>query len=73
MAEQGLRCGGKSSWPELVGYLADDAAAIIEDQNPLVNVIIVREGTPVTKDYRCNRVRLWVNQHDRIVRVPRIG
>lgn len=56
-----------------MGALADDAAAIIEKENTLVNVIIVKVGMPVTMDYRCNRVRLWVDEHDIVVEVPRIG
>ncbi|CAA6658953.1 unnamed protein product [Spirodela intermedia] len=63
----------KSLWPELVGSPADDAAAIIEKENTLVNVVIVKVGMPVTMDYRCSRVRLWVDEQDIVVEVPRIG
>lgn len=64
---------GKSSWPELVGKNGEVAAAIIEKENPCVHAIVLLEGTPVTKDYRIDRVRVWVNKKGKVIRVPRIG
>ncbi|XP_043694699.1 inhibitor of trypsin and hageman factor-like [Telopea speciosissima] len=52
-------CPGKNSWPELEGAHGDAAAAKIETQNPNVDAIILLDGTPVTKGFRCNRV--WVH------------
>lgn len=64
---------GKSSWPELVGKNGEVAAAIIEKENPCVHAIVLLEGTPVTQDYRIDRVRVWVNKKGKVIRVPRIG
>ncbi|KAK1428381.1 hypothetical protein QVD17_17214 [Tagetes erecta] len=66
-------CKGKSSWPELVGSTGDAAAAKIEEENPLVDAIVLRDGTPVTADFRCDRVRVWVNSSRVVVRPPNIG
>lgn len=49
------------------------AEETIERENPLVDAIIVVEGSPVTKDFRCDRVRVWVNDCGTVVRVPIIG
>ncbi len=66
-------CKGKSSWPELVGARGTVAEATIERQNPLVNAIIVPEGSSVTADFRCDRVWVWVNKNGIVKRVPSIG
>ncbi|EOY18701.1 hypothetical protein QUC31_006387 [Theobroma cacao] len=66
-------CKGKSSWPELVGKKGEDAAARIEKENPHVNAVIVLEGTFVTLEFLCTRVRVWVNTDGIVTRVPIIG
>ncbi|KAB2625542.1 glu S.griseus protease inhibitor-like [Pyrus ussuriensis x Pyrus communis] len=67
-------CEGKDSWPELVGAKGKDAKAIIESENRLVHVVIVKEGSFVTKDYRCDRVRVWVDKHDIVTKkIPQSG
>ncbi|XVE99291.1 hypothetical protein REPUB_Repub03eG0185900 [Reevesia pubescens] len=66
-------CKGKSSWPELVGETGEIAATTIENENPLVNAVIVLEGTSVTDDFRCDRVRVWVNTNGIVIEVPVIG
>ncbi|XVF23605.1 hypothetical protein REPUB_Repub13aG0053900 [Reevesia pubescens] len=66
-------CKGKSSWPELVGKKGEDAKETIEKENPHVNAEIVLEGTIVTADFLCTRVRVWVNTYGIVTRVPIIG
>ncbi|PWA54177.1 proteinase inhibitor I13 [Artemisia annua] len=69
-----LHCNnGKSSWPELVGATGEGAAARIERENPHVNAIVLLDGSPTTKDFRCNRVWVWVNSHGVVIRPPEIG
>ncbi|KAK6137580.1 hypothetical protein DH2020_028677 [Rehmannia glutinosa] len=63
-------CEGKSSWPELVGAPGEVAVATIERENPLVNAIIVRPGTIITPDIRCDRVRVFVDANGNVDRVP---
>lgn len=66
-------CEGKDSWPELVGDKGKDATATIESENHLLNAVIVKEGTFVTADFRCDRVRVWVNKRGIVTKVPIIG
>ncbi|TXG72243.1 hypothetical protein EZV62_000822 [Acer yangbiense] len=68
------RCPGKKSWPELVGARGEDAVATIKRENSSIHFpIIVVEGTPVTFDYLCTRVWVWVNTSGFVVRVPKVG
>ncbi|KAJ4836291.1 hypothetical protein Tsubulata_008020 [Turnera subulata] len=66
-------CQGKKAWPELVGAKGEEAAAIIEKENPNVNAIIVLEGSPITLDYRCDRVRVFVDENGIVVSAPEIS
>lgn len=64
---------GKSSWPELVRINGEVAVTIIRRENPKVNTAIVKEGMIVTMDYRCNRVRIWVDSCGIVKQAPQIG
>ncbi|XP_052170045.1 inhibitor of trypsin and hageman factor-like [Diospyros lotus] len=64
---------GKKAWPELVGADGEAAAAAIERENPAVKAIVLPDGTPVTKDFRCNRVWVWVDPNGVVLREPRVG
>ncbi|XP_004288449.1 PREDICTED: glu S.griseus protease inhibitor-like [Fragaria vesca subsp. vesca] len=61
---------GKSSWPELLGAQGTDAKATIESENSSVTAVIVQEGSIVTQDIRCDRVRVWVDSYGIVTRVP---
>ncbi|GMN53491.1 hypothetical protein TIFTF001_022651 [Ficus carica] len=65
---------GKNSWPELVGVKSEVAENKIKSENPSVkSVNIVPEGSFVTADFRTDRVRVWVDEHGIITKVPKIG
>ena len=64
---------GKSSWPELCGARGQTAITTIERENPSVNATIVLEGSIVTPDIRCDRVRVWVDSRRIVSRVPVVG
>ncbi|KAI3668071.1 hypothetical protein L6452_43146 [Arctium lappa] len=66
-------CRGKNSWTELVGKNGEDAAVKIEQENPHVHAIMILDGTPVTGDFRCDRVRVVVDCHEIVLRTPTIG
>ncbi|RXH70727.1 hypothetical protein DVH24_013473 [Malus domestica] len=72
-ARMSFECEGKDTWPELVGAKGKEAEATIESENRLVNAVIVKEGMFVTTDFRYDRVRVWVNKHGIVTRVPAIG
>lgn len=61
------------SWPELVGKRYDEAKATIEKENPDLNVSMVRPGQPMTRDYRADRVRIMVDDHDIVKEIPSVG
>lgn len=65
---------GKEAWPELVGSDATKAATTIEKENPSVETTVVPEGSMVTSDFRCDRVRVFTKPQPNTVAVtPRIG
>ncbi|CAK9323515.1 unnamed protein product [Citrullus colocynthis] len=65
---------GKNVWPELVGIKATIAKHIIKKDNSNVErVETILAGSGVTKDLRCDRVRMFVNIEEIIVETPRIG
>ncbi|CAH8376228.1 unnamed protein product [Eruca vesicaria subsp. sativa] len=66
-------CAGKNSWPELLGTNGDYAASVIERENSRVDAMVILDGTPVTGDFRCDRVRVRVNRNRTVVQVPTIG
>ncbi|CAI0424254.1 unnamed protein product [Linum tenue] len=65
-------CRGKTTWPELLGAAGREAADTIERENPNVNAVIVLDSpeTVVTGDFRCDRVRVWVDTNGIVTRVP---
>nr|BAA02823.1 genetic tumor-related proteinase inhibitor I precursor [Nicotiana glauca x Nicotiana langsdorffii] len=64
----------KETWPELIGVPAKLARETIQKENSkLTNVPSVLNGSPVTQDLRCDRVRLFVNLLDIVVQIPRVG
>ncbi|KAJ9543355.1 hypothetical protein OSB04_023062 [Centaurea solstitialis] len=66
-------CQGKSSWPELVGRRGDFAVETIERENPRVDAVVILDGSPVTADFRCDRVRVRVNRRGIVVQIPGIA
>ncbi len=65
-----LHFAGKKAWPELLGGNGDSAAATIEKENKKVDAIVLKEGTSVTKDFRCNRVWVWVDDNGHSSSLP---
>lgn len=56
-----------------MGTYGQAAEAIIERQNTKVNAIVVEEGSVVSTDFRCDRVRVWVDGNGIVTQVPRVG
>ncbi|CAF1346470.1 unnamed protein product [Rotaria sp. Silwood1] len=61
------------SWPDLVGESVDQAVAVIKSQNPHLNVIPVPENSPVTMDFRQDRVRVFFDNYNQVSSAPRVG
>lgn len=64
---------GKSSWPELLWVAGEVAVGVIVRENPKLRVATVKDGMLVTADFRCDRVRVWLNKHGLVKSVPQIG
>ena len=62
--------GQKTSWPEVVGLCAEEAKKIILNDKPDADIVVLAVGTPVTKDFRTNRVRIFV---DTVASAPHVG
>jgi len=62
------------AWPQLVGLPAEQAKKIIEDEGNGYTVIIVPPGGVTTKDWRHDRVFLYVNEQGYVTEpIPRPG
>jgi hypothetical protein len=63
--------GGKiTSWPEVVGMSIEEAKKVILKDKPDADIQVLPVGTPVTKDFRPNRVRIFVNT---VAETPHVG
>ncbi|KAF4368508.1 hypothetical protein F8388_018632 [Cannabis sativa] len=61
-----MSCEGKTSWPELVGVEGEVAEETIERENPT-------ENAKGDTQFRCNRVRVRVNENGIVTMTPQIG
>eukprot|EP00615_Pteridomonas_danica_P020259 CAMPEP_0114390306 /NCGR_PEP_ID=MMETSP0102-20121206/9274_1 /TAXON_ID=38822 ORGANISM="Pteridomonas danica, Strain PT" /NCGR_SAMPLE_ID=MMETSP0102 /ASSEMBLY_ACC=CAM_ASM_000212 /LENGTH=121 /DNA_ID=CAMNT_0001548569 /DNA_START=21 /DNA_END=386 /DNA_ORIENTATION=- len=61
-------------WKSLVGTDANYAAEVIKKENTNVKTVqILKAGSPVTMDYRTDRVRIFVDENKQVLNAPRIG
>lgn len=65
--------GNKESWPEMTGKTGEEAKEAILSERPDLTVHIVPDMSPVTMDYRPERVRIFVNTDGKVVGDPRCG
>lgn len=63
----------KTQWPECVGKSGKEAEQLIKTERPEVETIILPVGTPVTKDYRATRVRIFVDDKGNVTDTPHVG
>ncbi|OEL37725.1 hypothetical protein BAE44_0001255 [Dichanthelium oligosanthes] len=68
--EQVECAGGKTSWPEVVGLSVEEAKKVILKDKPDADIVVLPVGTPVTRDFRPNRVRVFV---DTVADAPHVG
>ncbi|KAL6865327.1 hypothetical protein ACP4OV_016478 [Aristida adscensionis] len=73
ISESGRKMSGKTAWPEVVGLPSDAATAMIEDDRPDVQVVVLPTASFVTTDFNSNRVRVFVDKLGNVARVPKIG
>jgi hypothetical protein len=63
----------KTSWPELVGVDGNEAVETIKKENPSLKVGIVKMNQPMTMDYRLDRVRVVVDNSNKVAQAPHCG
>ncbi|TVU18338.1 hypothetical protein EJB05_34428, partial [Eragrostis curvula] len=61
---------GKTAWPEVVGLSIEEAKKVILKDKPDADIVVLPIGAPVTKDFRPNRVRIFV---DTVAETPHVG
>ena len=62
-------------FPALVGMTGEEAKSELEILygEEAFDVHILLEGTPVTRDYRFNRIRIYTNSEGVVTKVPHVG
>jgi len=63
----------KGSWPELVGKTGEESKAAILKERPELEVVIIKDGSAVTRDYCETRVRVVIDEQNEVVIAPRTG
>lgn len=63
----------KKEWPEVVGLSGEEAQAIVKQDDPTINIQVLNENAPCTRDFRTNRVRIFTNGEGVVVHPPRRG
>lgn len=64
---------GKNQWPELVGKTADQAKAVLQKEAPEFQIQVIPPDHFATMDYRCERIRIWLNKQQLVSQPPMIG
>lgn len=62
-----------TEWPQVAGREAKEVVSEIQEQNPSLKVVAVKEGSPVTMDHRTDRVRVFFNTEGFVVGKPKVG
>ncbi|XP_058782637.1 subtilisin inhibitor-like [Vicia villosa] len=63
----------KTSWPELVGVTADEAEKKIKEEMPEAEIEVLPDDSDVSLDYIFQRVRLFVDESNKVIETPTIG
>ena len=61
------------TWLNFEGMSGEEAKQKILDQRPDLSVEIVHLDDPVTMDLRFDRVRIFVDENQKVARAPQIG
>lgn len=65
--------GGPTTFPELTGLTGDEAKAYMQKHHPNLYVSVLKQGSMVTKDFRHDRVRVFVDESNIVVGIPTRG
>ena len=62
-----------SEWEKLLNKKVDEVVKAIQEENAELSVQKVPVDSMVTQDYNVNRVRVFYNADNIVVRVPQLG
>merc|ERR1712194_274291 len=74
--EKGKKEKVANKWPQFVGWKGERAKLQLETLYGVgtYTILILNDKDPTTKDYRFNRIRIFVNaETQRVTEIPRIG
>jgi hypothetical protein len=57
----------------LEGKTAAEAKAAVEKEAPGLRIQVIEPDMMATTDYRCDRIRIWVNMAQQVLQPPRVG
>lgn len=60
-------------WSHLVGKHVDHVEAIIHKESPELQIYKLRDGSPVTMDFRTDRIRIFIDENGNVTKAPIIG
>jgi len=63
----------KESWPELIGKSGEEAKTVILKERPGLDVQVVPHTGMMTMDYRTDRVRVFVDDNQKVTSAPNCG
>jgi len=63
----------KTCWPELIGTSGDDAVEVIKQESGLSKIHICGPGSRTTRDIDDERVRVHVDENNKVTSEPTIG
>ena len=63
----------KTKFPELVGKSGEEAKTELQQLHPDWTIQVMPENSMMTMDYRTDRVRIFVNSENKVVKPPMIG
>jgi len=63
----------KEAWPELVGKTGEEAKAAIHKERPELELHVVSNNSMMTMDYRLDRVRIFVDDLQKVTSPPSCG
>jgi hypothetical protein len=52
---------------------AAEAKAALEQEAPGFKIQVIGPDMMATADYRCDRIRIWLNKEQRVSQPPRVG
>ena len=63
----------EQDWSRFFGRNVDYVIDEIRAEDSSLNVVKIKEGSPVTRDYRFDRVRVFYNEADLVTSIPTRG